>query len=237
MDSERCGIVARDPDRLGTIAFMSEVACADGSGYEPWAVTPVPEYQPLLRRELTSFLATDTTPDNGCIELVSFTPRLREYLIEHKDREILPTECPPHELTTTHNTENHNLKPGLHLDNKENRPLSGRLQSERRIGLNLGPGNRWLLVGSLEAGELSQSLGYGEDHVPVTPDVRDYVKLSEDRELPPLRCLWLLLEPGQGYIAPTENIVHDGSTHNIQEPSTIRFWIGAPERGYLGSVV
>ncbi|MFJ9440818.1 hypothetical protein ACIRRH_02975 [Kitasatospora sp. NPDC101235] len=40
-----------------------------------------------------------------------------------------------------------------------------------------------------------------------------------------LRCLRLRLAPGEGYLAPTELLPHDGSTMDIPEPSTAAFWL------------
>ena len=41
------------------------------------------------------------------------------------------------------------------------------------------------------------------------------------------------MDPGEGYIAPTELLPHDGSTHDSAEPSTTAFWLGHWTAGRL----
>jgi hypothetical protein len=45
------------------------------------------------------------------------------------------------------------------------------------------------------------------------------------------------LDPGEGYIAPTELLPHDGSTLTATAPSRIAFWLGHWPIGTLGSLV
>ena len=233
MNTEFCGIATRDIEKLQHISRISGVMATHESSYEPGAIVPDDDFTEPSLQELRSCIATSSTPDNGTIELIRFTARMKRYLMDHRDTETLPTHCPADSLTTTQNSDNDNLKPGLHLDNKEGRPLRDRLHSTRRIGLNFGPGNRYLLLGTIDAKSLSEALDHDNGHIPTTQDIRSYVTRQN---LPPLHCLWLLLPPGHGYIAPTENIVHDGSTHS-QKESLIRFWIGAPKPGQLGSAI
>ncbi|MDT0323164.1 hypothetical protein [Streptomyces millisiae] len=60
-----------------------------------------------------------------------------------------------------------------------------------------------------------------ERHYPHTEDTRQYVAAGH-----PLRCLRIRLDPGDGYIAPTELFPHDGSTAGIDRPSVAAFWLG-----------
>ncbi|MEV0972047.1 hypothetical protein [Microtetraspora glauca] len=70
--------------------------------------------------------------------------------------------------------------------------------------------------------EICQTLNQAQDeHYPHTDDVRRYVADGH-----PLRCLRIRLEPGQGYIAPTEFLPHDGSTSYAEERSLAAFWLG-----------
>jgi hypothetical protein len=43
-----------------------------------------------------------------------------------------------------------------------------------------------------------------------------------------VRCLRIRLEPGDGYVAPTEFLPHDGSTTGIDQPSVAAFSLGRP---------
>ncbi|MGW6455186.1 hypothetical protein ACWF94_04540 [Streptomyces sp. NPDC055078] len=43
-----------------------------------------------------------------------------------------------------------------------------------------------------------------------------------------VHCLRIRLAPGDGCIAPTELLPHDGSTTGIDHPSVAAFWLGHP---------
>ena len=129
------------------------------------------------------------------------------------------TDCPPDQRTTTvDHAHGHRL--GIHLDNFDRQPIGRRELSRRRLALNLGPGPRYLV---LALATIQDIAGQAADfpRYPHTDDVHRY--LGEGRTLP---CLRLRLEPGEGYIAPTELIPHDGSTHGFDQPSRIAFWLG-----------
>jgi hypothetical protein len=56
-----------------------------------------------------------------------------------------------------------------------------------------------------------------------TDDIRRYAAEGH-----PLRCVGIRLAPGDGYIAPTELLPHDGSTASSDSPSVVGFWLGRP---------
>jgi hypothetical protein len=127
--------------------------------------------------------------------------------------------CPPNQLTTTVDHAR-GRRLGIHLDNFDQQPTDQREHSRRRLALNLGPGPRYLI---LTLATIQDIAGQTTDfpRYPHTDDVHRY--LREGRELP---CLRVRLDPGDGYIAPTELIPHDGSTHGVDQPSRIAFWLG-----------
>lgn len=230
------GIRCENPWLLQKHAWLTETRITADPAYEPGAVVPDASRRSRpSAAELEPFLADSQTPAGGSIELIHFSAPLRDYLLEHP-QQTKPTICKPNQLTTTENTGNKNLRTGLHLDSKENRPLATRFDSQRRIGLNNGPGLRYLLIGSLDAFSLGSQLGEPESFIPTTGDVREYVAGYQAYGRVALRCLWLPLEPGHAYIAPTEVAIHDGSTFGSSIGSTIQFWIGAPGPGELGSI-
>lgn len=239
MNPEQIGIACNNPDALQEQALISEVSTAisltEPNVYEQGAVTPHTQLHRPTAKELRPFLATEDTPVGGLIEVTLISDALRRHI--DTAMPLQPTVCPPNQLTTTQNTKNNNLRPGMHVDSMEDLPLGTRLQSQRRIGLNRGPGLRFLLVGSVSIFDIADFSQRPSHYQPNTLDVREYANLSCAGEAPPLRCLWILLKPGMAYIAPTENIVHDGSTLGSRLDSTIYFWVGAPEkRGELGSI-
>lgn len=129
------------------------------------------------------------------------------------------TECAANQRTTT--TDHGTMRRlGIHLDNFDRMPLEYRGRSRRRLGINLGPGPRYLLLTTQDIKGLARISPLIEPN-PHTDQVRRYVARGGQ-----LTCIRIRLEPGQGYIAPTELIPHDGSTWGLDSPSTIVFWLG-----------
>ncbi|MEV4524895.1 hypothetical protein [Streptosporangium sp. NPDC049304] len=136
-------------------------------------------------------------------------------------RRLACAASPPGQLTSTEDsTTGHRI--GLHVDNFDQQPYSTRQDSRRRLCLNLGPGTRYLLVGDLDIKEICRVLGCDQDeYYPHTDDLRRYVAEGH-----PLQCLRIRLDPGEGYIAPTEFLPHDGSTSDARTWSLAAFWLG-----------
>ncbi|GHF58960.1 hypothetical protein GCM10018790_41150 [Kitasatospora xanthocidica] len=134
-------------------------------------------------------------------------------------------------LTTTPDYQNGRLI-GLHLDNWDKLNYTDKHTGRRRLCINLGPGSRYILLGDTDAQTICRAVR--EDYAscyPHTDDLRSYAALGL-----PLRCLRIRLDPGEGYIAPTEFLPHDGSTED-QAESTAAFWLGRWARGDLGSLI
>ncbi|MFF7655067.1 hypothetical protein ACFZCY_35405 [Streptomyces sp. NPDC007983] len=135
-------------------------------------------------------------------------------------------------ITTTVNHAN-GLRIGLHVDNWDRLPYSRRHTSRRRLCINLGPGTRYLLLADVDIRQICRAMqDHCDDRYPHTDDLRRYVSDHH-----PIRCLRLRLGPGEGYIAPTELLPHDGSTEDQAEPSSAAFWLGHWQRGVLPSLV
>ncbi|RBQ14520.1 hypothetical protein DP939_40365 [Spongiactinospora rosea] len=228
-------------DSFADLIGRCEIATVRQAGakedYDEGAVVPVDDWQPLTREEADRFQASDATETGRLVELV----RCELPLFgagEHSRRDAAaeldpldgrwPTEllgCVVNRGGLTTTTRDHSIdqRIGLHVDNFDRRPQAARHRSRRRLGLNLGPGPRYLLLGDRDIQEICQEL-YGVAAVenwPHTDDVRRYV--AEGR---PLRCLRIRLEQGDGYLAPTELLPHDGSTLGTDVPSTAAFWLG-----------
>jgi hypothetical protein len=110
---------------------------------------------------------------------------------------------------------------GLHVDNWDHLPMRTRADSRRRLAVNLGPGPRALLFASPSVCQICRTLRRPDEHLPHTDDVREFVANGGS-----LRCYSVVLEPGQAYVAPTELLVHDGSTLTAKLPSTVAYWLG-----------
>ncbi|WP_159037021.1 hypothetical protein [Streptomyces specialis] len=133
-------------------------------------------------------------------------------------------QSPPGALTTTLNRAT-GRRIGLHIDNWDKLPCSTRHQARRRLCYNLGPGARYLILGDADIRTIARA------RHPHTDDLRAY---AADH---PLRCVRIRLDPGEGYLAPTELHPHDGSTQHQDQPSTVAFWLGHWPRGILRSLV
>jgi hypothetical protein len=99
---------------------------------------------------------------------------------------------------------------GLHVDSWFDTPLSLREHSQNRICVNAGRSPRHFLFinlglarmnAILNGTDLSQMAYYGSD-------------LGHEfmAAFPGYPVVRLTIQPGEAYIAPTENIIHDGST-------------------------
>ena len=113
---------------------------------------------------------------------------------------------------------------GLHLDNWDRLPVGLRHTSRNRASLNVGPVPRALLFVDLDI-----ATGYRPDVVPDTETTRKRLIEAD----PPPAVLRLLVPPGWAYIAPTENLVHDGSSLSFHEGAAHASALGrfVPVRG------
>lgn len=210
-------------------------------GYDDGALVPDGGWAPVTADAAEQLRAGDSTRDSVLIELVhrplpELHPDDLAGRVEAAARldplngrwptTLLGCAASPGDWTTT--TEDHNSghRIGLHVDNFDRLPYATRHQSRRRLCLNLGPGSRYLLFGDRDVQQICRTLHADlERHYPHTEDIRRYVAAGR-----PLRCLRIRLEPGDGYIAPTELLPHDGSTGGINQPSVAAFWLGRPPK-------
>ena len=114
---------------------------------------------------------------------------------------------------------------GLHVDNWDQIDLGLRHLATNRICINVGEEDRYLLFLPLSlmdiATVLSREMGHQwEASVRYTSIGRQFMERFPD--VPVIRCR---LAPGEAYIAPTENLIHDASSvgqNRIDEQFTIR---------------
>jgi hypothetical protein len=126
-------------------------------------------------------------------------------------------------LTTTVNLKL-NVFAGLHVDNRDNKPLVSRLESRQRIGINPGPGMRWLLACLPDIVVMSNGLGYKKDYLPSNPN-GPFGKFVDKRPHD-VKCLWVPVPPGVAYRAPTDCMGHDVSTLGASEESATVMYLG-----------
>ncbi|MFG2904482.1 hypothetical protein ACGF13_05380 [Kitasatospora sp. NPDC048286] len=213
--------------------ITSTTVAHDHPAHEDGTVVPTGQWTPISPAEANLLRAPHHAPEAEAVELVAFptlrtldavdgpwwtahppfAPSARTWYANH-------ATTPAGDLTATVNPAN-GKRLGIHLDNWDRLPYAHRRLSRRRLCFNAGPGSRYLLVGDTDALTICRRLGRDDPtHHPHTDDIRAYVHAGH-----PLRCLRLWLDPGEGYLAPTELLPHDGSTMGLPEPSTAAFWL------------
>jgi len=119
----------------------------------------------------------------------------------------------PNLRTVTYDPRDPNKKHiGMHLDNWYNKPLNERHFSPKRICINLGIEDRYFLYINLPLKKLYEELERVDSNDPRRFEVSSALGLAFMERFRNYPILKLKISPNEGYIAPTENIIHDGST-------------------------
>lgn len=117
----------------------------------------------------------------------------------------------PAQLTTTVNRKL-GMMTGLHVDSWESEGCKSRLEARNRLCVNLGSEPRYFLFCSHPVHVVWSAYSFPDSGGGVTSSVVDYLRASE-------RLVYRLrVEPFEAYIAPTENLIHDGSTAGTERP-------------------
>jgi hypothetical protein len=113
----------------------------------------------------------------------------------------------PGQCTTTINRANgHRL--GLHVDSWDRLPMSERGASRYRASVNLGISDRYFLFVAMTAGEALQIA----EQAGVVPQNATAIFRMALSARPQTKVFRLRVPPGWAYVAPTDNLAHDGST-------------------------
>ena len=119
---------------------------------------------------------------------------------------------------------------GLHLDTFDRLAIAECRAGRNRISVNIGSQDRYFLFVPRQAHDLLDQLassGLLEPHEvsQLWTDQRALV-WQYFRAFPGTEILRLRVRPGEAYIAPTENIVHDGSTLGCSHYDWTAVWFG-----------
>jgi len=137
---------------------------------------------------------------------------------------IGPSENPANLKTVTFNSETRRYN-GLHVDNWDQIDLSSRHLATNRLCLNIGQDDRYFLFLPFSLIDIARVLSeeMGPDwKTPARLTVIGREFMEQFPEIPVVRCR---VSAGEAYIAPTENLVHDGSSigqRTIDRQFTIR---------------
>jgi hypothetical protein len=206
------------PDQVASLRPPADVA--DSLVHEVIRLPVSDEELALIRKSSAEFNLSD---HRQTIEFDPFDGKYDSTFIGH-------VESPGGYRTTTVD-QRFDRRNGIHLDNWDRLAIGERRSSRRRLAVNLGPGDRFLIVATEDIGDISARYQFPGAY-PRTEDVRDFVRQGGK-----LGCVRILIEPGEGYIAPTEFVPHDGSTSGAALPSRIAFWLGHWPTGVLPPAV
>ena len=113
---------------------------------------------------------------------------------------------------------------GLHVDSWSNAPWSDRGTVDNRLCLNVGSSPRRLLFVPVTLEYMARSLAVrGIDVAATSPTDLGRLYLKSHPDTP---VFALSVAPGEAYIAPTENMVHDGSTLDTAEDDVFITFLG-----------
>jgi hypothetical protein len=123
--------------------------------------------------------------------------------------------CPPNLLTVS-------IDPriakyvGLHVDSWEGGTASDRVHSGNRISINVGPADRYFLFVPYSIANIANLVA--SEHSFSAYEVTSICRYFMGR-FPDIPVLRVCIKPGEAYIAPTENIIHDGCSIDQKVPS------------------
>jgi hypothetical protein len=104
---------------------------------------------------------------------------------------------------------------GLHFDSWMRLPPDQRSDAPNRLCLNLGREARYLLFVNVQMAGILRTLFAGQP--PQNAGATDLGRLFLQR-FSDFPVISLRIDPGEAYIAPTENMIHDGCTANATTP-------------------
>ncbi|MFD1829830.1 hypothetical protein ACFSJS_09140 [Streptomyces desertarenae] len=233
-------IAFTSPDSLRERCDITTVRTADTEpAYEPGAVIPAGPWHSVTDAAARALIPPTATQASTLVEIVRpplpSHGRLDDLALPLGDAHaqyIGQALAKPDMTTTTDNHRDGRLI-GLHLDNWDKLTYEHKPSGRRRLALNLGPGIRYIILATLDAQAVCRAVrpnDYAWRH-PHTDDYRTHAAAGYT-----INVIRIRLVPGEGYIAPTEYLLHDGSTEG-QEASAIAFWLGHWQSGKLPSLI
>ncbi len=109
---------------------------------------------------------------------------------------------------------------GLHVDSWFKQPVDGRRGTFGRMGVNIGVEPRRIQI-------IDIGLDRIVDMVPGGRGMSAYdLGRAFMRLYPDYPVLAVTVRPGEAYIAPTENVIHDGNSVDMAAPDVLLTWLG-----------
>jgi tryptophan 7-halogenase len=133
------------------------------------------------------------------------------------------TVSPPGTPTTTYDLSD-NRWPGLHLDGWSGLSPIKRDEAFNRMCINIGQESRQFLYINLSMRRIIEMLS--EFHSKLETESPSTIGRLFMARFPEYPVISLDIAPGEGYIAPTENIIHDGTTAKMTKPDVVLSLLG-----------
>jgi len=108
-----------------------------------------------------------------------------------------------------------NVYIGMHLDSWEGKSINDRIFSRNRICINLGKESRYLLFYNISILQMASlmEIDVNNPRLDINSVYKTFAK--HNKEIPIYR---IEIKPYEAYVAPTEYIIHDGSSWNSMFP-------------------
>jgi hypothetical protein len=105
---------------------------------------------------------------------------------------------------------------GLHLDSGTTLPIQEYHQAPNRVCINIGKSTRYLLLINKTAKQLLEMIAEKMDtsHINSQEDIMK----AFFKNYPDYPVIKIALNPFEAYIAPTDNVIHDGTTVGMTSP-------------------
>lgn len=207
-----------DAWRSITAAILTDAACI--AQCDPIATIGLFNLPSAMKESLFNFMRGygHNTPNNVMVnpEFLAIRERVGQYVGERFPsvsavRNIIKIAHNSPRLATVTIDRKQGCLPGLHYDSWYSTSMQDRTVDNPRIVINFGPVPRWFLYVPVGLQQFLSALAATDteqvwnESTPIT-HIKDALLFLK----PPVHCL--KLNPGQGYIAPTESVMHDATT-------------------------
>lgn len=156
---------------------------------------------PLINTR-NAFYSALSTPE-GQWAISNAEKYVDSYLVKGEGFKIIPVFNEPG-LTTTAFVPERNHFIGLHVDYLFQQTIFQRQNSANRISINLGNQDRYLIYINFTLDDLIELLQ------PSPSCTTDELVLHFFQRFPNYPVIRVTIKPGEAYIAPTQNLIHDG---------------------------
>ena len=213
-------IIPREPWRAARAAILASLFDAD----EPWrqdrsiAIARLPAEQRLAierlglasrPRDVVNSSAVTSLAGRKCLEIVA------EFFRCSSGTRCYGIGINGPGMATTSIDRNIDRIVGIHVDHWDQLPLTARPTANNRLAINVGESSYYFLVLPTTLAEMTRLLGLGvDDGVDLNELPARFMAAFPDRPV----CRFEIA-PGDIYIAPTDNLIHDGSTTGVATES------------------